>query len=408
MGKACVLRNTQSPGDIVMLSAAVRDLHHNHPGKFITDVRTPCPQLWENNPYLANLADEEPDVELVECGYPLIHRSNTGPWHFIHGFTQHLAEKLGVAIQPGDFKGDIHLSAQEKAWISQVQEITKTPVAFWIIAAGGKFDFTAKWWEHLRYQAVVDHFQGRILFVQVGEVKHHHPPLRGALDLRGKTDLRQLVRLMHHAQGVLCPVTLHMHLAAAVPVRAGMPKNRPCVVVAGGREPAQWEAYPHHQYIHTNGALRCCDNGGCWKARVVPLGDGDKKDEPKNLCVDVVELATGRRQRGEAWAAENAQHSEPSPDVARDSDHSTLSSQLSPQRPSADFSQTRISTSAFLPRCLDLISAEEVIRRIELYFDGGAVNYLTREQTECAKQTVAGLGWNGSVTVSVAAAAGCY
>jgi len=31
----------------------------------------------------------------------------------------------------------------------------------------------------------------------------------------------------------------------------------------------------------------------------------------------------------------------------------------------------------FLPNCLDLISAEEVIRRIGLYFDGGAVRQLT-------------------------------
>ncbi len=363
-----ILRNHQSPGDIVMLTAAVRDLHRNHPEKFLTDVRTPCPHLWENNPHLTKLADDEQGMEVVECGYPLIHRSNTGPWHFIHGFTQHLAEKLGVPIQPGEFKGDVHLSAKEKSWISQVQEITREPVPFWIVVAGGKYDFTAKWWEAARWQAVVDHFRGRILFVQAGEKAHHHPALNGVLDLRGKTDLRQLVRLVHHAQGVLCPVTLHMHLAAAVPVRAGMPKNRPCVVVAGGREPSQWEAYPHHQYLHTNGALRCCDNGGCWKARVVPLGDGDKKDEAKNLCVDVVELATGRRQTGEAWALENAQRS-------------TFNSQHSP----------------FLPRCLDLIGAEEVARRIELYFEGGAVSYLTRKEARNAAETIPALGWEGGV-----------
>jgi len=34
------------------LTAAVRDLHLSHPKQFITDVRTPCGQLWENNPYL--------------------------------------------------------------------------------------------------------------------------------------------------------------------------------------------------------------------------------------------------------------------------------------------------------------------------------------------------------------------
>ncbi len=47
-----ILANHQSPGDIVMLTAAVRDLHRQHPNCYITDVRTPCPALWEHNPTL--------------------------------------------------------------------------------------------------------------------------------------------------------------------------------------------------------------------------------------------------------------------------------------------------------------------------------------------------------------------
>ena len=232
--------------------------------------------------------------------------------------------------------------------------------------------------------SVVERFAGRILFVQVGEAGHHHPALRGVLDLRGRTTLRQLVRLVHHAQGVLCPVTLLMHLAAAVEVGPGMPRNRPCVVVAGGREPAQWEAYPHHQYLHTNGALRCCDHGGCWKARVVPLGDGDKMDEARNLCVDVVEMATGRRLRGEAWGREreNAQRS-------------TSNAQRSTEGAAEPFTNhsSPITTTDFLPRCLDMISAEDVIRRIELYFDGGAVPYLTDAERRMCEETIPALEW---------------
>src|SRR5262249_30746053 len=130
-------------------------------------------------------------------------------------------------------------------------------VPYWLIAAGGKFDLTIKWWDFPRWQTVVDHFRDRILFVQVGDARHYHPRMRGALDLRGWTNLRQLIRLVHHAQGVLCPVTCLMHLAAAVESAPGQPKVRPCVVVAGGREPVHWEAYPGHQFIHTIGALPC-------------------------------------------------------------------------------------------------------------------------------------------------------
>jgi len=178
----------------------------------------------------------------------------------------------------------------------------------------------------------------------------------------GKTNLRQLIRLMHHAQGVLCPVTLHMHLAAAVPMRKGMPKNRPCVVVAGGREPAQWEAYPHHQYLHTNGALPCCDQGGCWKSRVVPLGDKDAKDEPGKLCTHVVHL----RDPGKSFRRKSNEALPP---------HAWAEA---PGRVATDY----------LPRCLDLVTVADVIRAIELYFAGGVVKYLTSDEAEIMRNTL--------------------
>jgi hypothetical protein len=278
-----ILSNFQSPGDIVVLTAAIRDLHLSHPGQFKTDVRTPCPALWENNPYITPIQDADPDAIRIACEYPLIHQSNTLPYHMIHGFRIFLEERLGITIQPHAFKGDIHISEREKGWHSQVEELEGFGARFWIIVSGGKSDFTAKWWDPARCQEVVDHFRGRIRFVQCGEGGHHHPKLKNVIDLVGKTDLRQLVRLVWHSDGVVCPVTLLMHLAAAIETKPDRPKNRPCVVVAGGREPSHWEAYPHHQYLHTCGMLPCCDNGGCWKSRVVPLNDGDAKDE--SLCL---------------------------------------------------------------------------------------------------------------------------
>jgi hypothetical protein len=77
-----------------------------------------------------------------------------------------------------------------------VHEVTGADIPFWIIAAGGKYDITIKWWALERYQKVVDHFQGRIQFVQVGAEGNHHPKLEGVIDLRGQTSLRELVRLV--------------------------------------------------------------------------------------------------------------------------------------------------------------------------------------------------------------------
>jgi ADP-heptose:LPS heptosyltransferase len=307
-----ILTNYQSPGDIVMQTAAIRDLHLSYPGKFLTDVRTSCPALWENNPYITPIPDNQAGTRVIRCEYPLIHRSNKVPYHFIHGFTKHLAQTLRLPIEPTLFKGDIHLSEQEKSWISQIAEITKEETRFWIVVAGGKDDFTIKWWEAARWQQVVDHFKGRLTFVQVGDAKHHHPPLKGVIDLRGRTNLRQLVRLVYHSDGIICPVTSLMHLAAAVDYRRNPSALRPCVVVAGGREPVQWEAYPGHQFLHTIGMLPCCANGGCWRSRTVPLGDGDPKDS-NSLCAN-------------------------------------------PQ--------------GALPACMNMIKAEDVIRSVEMYLEG--------------------------------------
>jgi hypothetical protein len=109
-----ILRLFQSPGDGLMLTAAVRDLHVAHRGKFETDVRTSCDALWLNNPYITRLSEGQPGVEYIEMHYPLIYESNQRPYHFIHGFPQYLEQRLGVTIPVTRFAGDIHLSADEK------------------------------------------------------------------------------------------------------------------------------------------------------------------------------------------------------------------------------------------------------------------------------------------------------
>jgi len=305
-----------------MLTAAVRDLHAVHPGIFQTDVRTSADAIWEHNPHLTPLKEGSPGVEMLDMHYPLIHQSNRRPYHFIHGYLQYLEQRLGLRIPPTAFHGDIHLSQEEKGSPPPCVE-AGVPERFWIVVAGGKYDFTAKWWAPAGFQGVVDALHGRVPFVQCGEAGHWHPRLDRVTDLVGKTSLRQFIRLVYHADGVLCPVTLAMHLAAAVPAKPGKPKNRACVVVAGGREPPHWEAYPHHQFISTNGALSCCADGGCWKSRCQPVGDDDEKDR-HNLCRQPVQVTPKLR----------------------------------------------------IPKCMTMITPEDVVRRIELYYEGGALQYI--------------------------------
>lgn len=304
-----------------MLTATVRDLHKAYPHQFQTDVRSSADDLWKHNPYITPLREADAGVEVLDMHYPLIHESNTRPLHFIHGYPDFLERRLSLRIPVTRFSGDIHLTDSEKSSPPDHLGIPEGQ-RFWIIVAGGKYDFTAKWWNPASYQAVVDHFRGKIQFVQCGEAGHWHPRLSGVIDLVSRTGLRDFIRLMHFAHGVVCPVTFAMHLAAAVDSRPDRPKHRACVVIAGGREPAHWEAYPHHQFLSTNGALPCCSDGGCWKSRCQKVGDGDRKDF-EDLCESPVEVTAG----------------------------------LS------------------IPKCMNMITVEDVIRRIEIYFEGGVFQY---------------------------------
>ncbi len=256
-----ILSNRQCLGDDAMLTATIRDLHAAYPGQFQTDVRTACPAIWENNPHITPLREDDPGVEVIQMHCPLIHQSNQLPYHYLHAFTQFLEQMLGLRIPVTKFSGDIHLTDEEKS--APPLEGYSLPEWFWLIVSGGKYDFTAKWWNPAYYQQVVDHYRGKLAFVQIGEAGDFHPALNGVLNLVGKTSLRQLIRLVYFCAGGLCPVTGLMHLIASIETPPGRPKHRPCIIPAGGREPGPWEAYPHHQLISTVGALTCCEHGAC-------------------------------------------------------------------------------------------------------------------------------------------------
>ncbi len=330
--KKIILKNYQAPGDVVMMTAAIRDLHNTFPNQYQTDVRVSgeCSHLFEGNPYITPMTIEEAE-ETIDLGYPIIHDSNEGSYHFIHGFRKDLEDKLGIKIKQGKMRGDLYIRDEEKSWHSAVREITGDDRPFWIIDAGYKSDYTNKMWWFDRYQGVVDHFKDKIQFVQIGHQDHIHAPLNDVINLIGKTDLRQLMRLIYHADGVLTPVSLPMVLAAAIPVKTAPPLRRACVVLSGGREPTQWQMYPEHQFLHTIGALSCCDNGGCWKSRVLPLDDGNVEGN-KSICENPIHnFGTGIQKA--------------------------------------------------VPKCLDMISIDDVIKSIEIYYKGGVLNYLNNIET---------------------------
>lgn len=258
------LTQRQCPGDILTLTAAVRDLKKKYPNITI-GLSTSAMSIWDFNPNVdLKMKESEADF-VVDCHYPLVHKSNSCGRHFIHGFREHLEEQLGVRFDLTKFGCDIHISDQEKRWMSQVAE-TGWKGPFWIVNSGIKFDYPAKRWPHENWQEVIDKLNDKVgdkvKFVQVGEKHpdHTHEPLNGVINFIGKTNLRQLIRLAYHAQGSLCHVTMLVHLMSVW--------NKPCVSVAGGRESKSWEGYLSTRYLDTVGSIHCASHGACWVSKL--------------------------------------------------------------------------------------------------------------------------------------------
>ncbi len=258
-----LLKADQAPGDVVAMTAAVYSLHRAHPSRYLTAVETCYPDVFAHNPDVVPV-DSVSGALPVQMHYPAIHRSNERGIHFMQAWCEHLGSALGVPVPL--LTNRPHLQFDYPA----------LPLEdYWLVCSGGKRDFTNKLWGYDAYQEVVFLLKGKVRFVQVGGAEHDHPPLSCVDDMVGRTDLRGLFNLARRARGVLCGVSLLMHVAAAL--------ERPAVVVAGGREPVAWNAYPLQHYLHTVGALPCRDTegrtgGACWRSRVLPFGDGSLLD----------------------------------------------------------------------------------------------------------------------------------
>ncbi len=259
-----LLKTNQAPGDAVAMTAAIYSLHQAHPGKYLTSVDSPYPEVFAYNP---RVVPTLPTAVPLHMHYPAIHQSNSRSIHFMEGWCSFLGTALSIQVPLLTNRPHLYFD-------------TPTPPVedYWVICSGGKSDFTNKLWGQHNYQAVVD-FLPNIDFVQVGHSKDNHPRLQGTFDCTGNTTLRQLFDIIRKARGVLCGVSLLMHVAAALEV--------PCIVIAGGREPVAWNAYPRQQYVHTIGSLPCSSSqgevgGACWRSRVLPLGDSSLLD--KNTC----------------------------------------------------------------------------------------------------------------------------
>jgi ADP-heptose:LPS heptosyltransferase len=358
MSRKILLHHGRSVGDVLMLTAGVRDFKLLFP-KISINTETCFPELFNDNPYVdKTITRKTPGVEYYNVGYPQIQHCNGGIIHFTQSFLLNiitqvdLIESLGMelneftaAFSNGRISGssdndpldnselfkdlcqkykkfnnvfcrkraDIYLSEHEKThnMIKENFYVDK----YWVISFG-KNDCTTKIWDFRRFQDVIDHFAVYgIKFVIIGKRSHVTYKLNNVIDLIDKTTLRDVISIVYHSEGSISGVSMLMHMAAAIPRKDGF-YGRPHVAIYGGREPLSFTAY-EHQILHTVNTMTCCDNNsGCMKSQVVPSG----RDEKETLCTRPI-----------------------------------------------------ISDGKTIQTCMDKITPDDIIRSMMRYYDGGAL-----------------------------------
>lgn len=276
-----ILIHKRAPGDTAVMTALPRDIHAAYPGQFEIGVDTNCMSIWDQNPHIVPVKKLEAKgkVERLKLTYGKgIRDQNFETIHFLAYFHKDFEVQARVKVPLTLPYPDLHLSNEEKS-VSLVKK------RYWAFLSGGKNDFTAKVWSSAYWQETVDQLNALgIPCVQIGgtDKGHWHPEVKNVLNLVGKTSLRDMMRVIYHADGVICGITSAMHFAAGL--------QKPCVVLAGGREAWWWEAYVRensglggaavaaklaypHRYLHTIGLLDCCQRHGCWKNKVIKTQD---------------------------------------------------------------------------------------------------------------------------------------
>jgi len=233
-------------GDRLMFTPVVRDFKKAHPDWEI-GVESIGPEIWDNNPHIVNMT--KPD-KVFNIGPGKVTRgSKTNGLHITAAFRCSLEEHLGEPVQQGEFKPEIFLSEAEK-------NNRLIDGRYWVINIDCG-PFSAKRWWPERFQQLIEQLP-EITFVQVGLKKDNQIRLRGpnVIDLIDQTKIRELFSLVYNAEGCISLISSLMHVAGAF--------DKPCVVLAGAREPATFEHYANHRYIDRIGCLPCCSKKACW------------------------------------------------------------------------------------------------------------------------------------------------
>lgn len=283
MPKEVVLHNRQRIGDMLVFTCAVRDFKRAFPDIRLNVVATAM-HLFDYNPHLDPTLKATSDNTVKVGPKTGTNQSNSKDWHFTNAYRISIEEHFKVHIPQGESRPDIYFTQEEY----DAPRVFDFP--YWIISTVGEKGWGCKMYPHAYWQEFVDQ-NPNIHFVQIGTAEDNAPRLHGAnvVDYIGKTQsretgVRDLLKLFLNAEGSIGLVSFHMHLSGAL--------QKPCIVVAGAREPVHFTRYPGQAYLATDGMLPCAVKA-CWHCALPTCTNLVTVDH------EPVELSTKDRQEGD-------------------------------------------------------------------------------------------------------------
>ena len=238
-------------GDDLMCSVVFRELRKRK--KRSVAVITRNPGLFEKNPDVDKIIRESdarinrwgraglPVVHLEHSGYDPSRDADLPPEEHVLIRMCRLARISG----PVELRPYIFLTPSELA----AGKLAENQVALQSTGMSSPFAMQNREWYQQRFQELCAQLRTDVRVVQVGSAEDMR--LEGAIDLRGKTSLRQTAAVLANSLVFIGLVGFIMHLARAVDCRS--------VIIYGGREKPSITGYVANKNLYSQ--VRCAP---CW------------------------------------------------------------------------------------------------------------------------------------------------
>jgi len=166
-----------------------------------------------------------------------------------------LARQWGVQLDYSSLLPEVYFDSRE---LAEMESRFRLPRPYWLIKPVGETSYTPnKEWAVERYQEVVRRSPW-ITWVQFGP--RRDLPLDGVVDLRGKTDIRELLYVVRQSRGVLGGEGFPNHAAAAFGV--------PSIVIFSGFSHVELAKYRNTIPLVRQPQVECAP---CWKLKPCPV-----------------------------------------------------------------------------------------------------------------------------------------